>query len=139
MKTMKLINKCTESKRADARICGKAKRVSFVEEKDLEFNPVTLDIDDEIKKASKDPEWRKADEQLRNSFIVIETMLKAKAISKQTQSEIAEKMGTKQAAISRILSKKHEPNLKTFFYFLHANNVRIKRIELEKEPDLVTQ
>lgn len=104
---------------------------------DPEFDPGVVDVDKEIKKALQKPGCREADKKLRENFVFIETMLKAKAISKRTQSEIAEKMGTKQTAISRILSERHGLNLKTFIAYLHANQVRIKSIELEKEPDLV--
>ncbi len=55
-----------------------------------------------IGQQKKSPEFRKAWENLDPEFELMESLLKARQRSGLTQAELAEKIGTKQPALSRL-------------------------------------
>lgn len=55
-----------------------------------------------IAEQMKDPEFKKAWDDLDPEFEVLEAMLKARAKSGITQAELARRMGTTQSVISRL-------------------------------------
>ena len=58
-------------------------------------------LDEHIAEHMKKPEFRKAWHELDPEFELLESMMKARTKKGITQAELAEKMGTKQSAISR--------------------------------------
>lgn len=62
------------------------------------------DFEDTKKKWLKDPKVRKAYESLNEEFQLAEELIRARARRSMTQAELAEKIGTKAPAISRLES-----------------------------------
>ncbi len=58
-----------------------------------------------------DPEFRKEYEALEPKFVLIESIIRRRTELKMTQKELADKMGTGQAAISRLESGEANPTL----------------------------
>lgn len=100
------------------------------------FEPVECDIKAEIAEGMKDPEYRKAYEESEEEFALLRAMLNAQRHSNLSQAEIAERMGIKQPGVSRMFSGKHRTTFKSALSFIHANGMRIKKIDLEPiDPD----
>lgn len=59
-------------------------------------------LDDIIKEKMKDPEFRKAWEELEPEFEVERALIELRIKAKQTQRKLADKLDTKQAYISRV-------------------------------------
>lgn len=59
-------------------------------------------VKEHIREKMKSPEFKKAWKKLDPEFELIESMLKARERSGLTQTELAEKIGTKQPALSRL-------------------------------------
>lgn len=59
-------------------------------------------LDEYIAGQMKDPEFKKAWDDLDPEFELLGSMIKARERKKITQAELAERLGTKQAAISRL-------------------------------------
>lgn len=65
------------------------------------------------KKALADPEIKAAYDALEDEFRLIDKLITARQKKKLTQSELAEKLGMKQAAIARLESGASNPSYKT--------------------------
>ena len=98
------------------------------------FAPVKCDIDAEIAENMQNPAYRNAYEENEEEFALIEAMLEAQRPSQLSQAEIAERMGTKQPGVSRLLRRNRHTSFSSALSFIHANGMRIKRIELEPIP-----
>lgn len=70
-----------------------------------------LDFEVYKKKLFKDPEFVKAYHELDPEFAVIEAILKARMKKGITQKKLAQKMKTRQSAISRLESGTANPSL----------------------------
>ena len=66
---------------------------------------------DFIEKIEKDPEYYQAKEALRTHFALGDAILRARIQHGWTQTELAERVGTKQANISRIEAGQGNPTL----------------------------
>ncbi|MBT4124347.1 MAG: helix-turn-helix transcriptional regulator [Candidatus Pacebacteria bacterium] len=64
------------------------------------------------KELLKDPEFKKEYDLLEPEFAIIEAILKKRIESGLSQKQLAEKIGTKQSAISRIENGNANPSLK---------------------------
>ena len=64
------------------------------------FKPVSFD--DFKKELLKDPEWKKGYDALELEFSIIEQVIRKRLDSGLSQKQLAEKIGTKQSAISRL-------------------------------------
>ncbi len=62
------------------------------------------------KRLLKDPEIRKAYDDLEPEFALIESIIKKRIEKGMTQSALAKKVGTKQSAISRLESGSSNPS-----------------------------
>jgi len=62
-------------------------------------------------KMMKNPEFRKAYEDLEPEFSVIRQSIKKRIENKMSQRDLAKKLGTKQSAISRLESGTYNPTL----------------------------
>ena len=63
-------------------------------------------------KLLKDPEVKKHYDELEVEFQILEDVIEKRWEKKMTQKELAEKMGTKQSAISRLGSGNYNPTVK---------------------------
>ena len=69
------------------------------------------------KMMQNDSKYRKAYNELENEYSLIRAMLEAKEESGLSQKQIAKKMGTSEAALSRLLSGDQDPNWNTIWKF----------------------
>jgi len=73
--------------------------------------------DEMVNEWMQDPAFKKEYDALGSEFVVFDELLKARNIAKLTQTQVAERMGTKSAAIARLesggASKKHSPSIET--------------------------
>ncbi len=63
------------------------------------------------KKWMKDPDFKKAYDDLEPEFAIIRAMIKMRLKNKMSQKDLAKKLGTKQPAIARFESGAYNPTL----------------------------
>lgn len=78
------------------------------------------------KKLFKDPEFVKAYHELDPEFVVIEAILRARLKGGVTQKKLAQRMKTKQSAISRLESGTANPSLNFLKRLAEALNSRLE-------------
>ncbi len=64
-----------------------------------------------LKKALKDPKFKKAYDDLEPEYAIIRAVLRKRIEGKMSQKDLAKKLGTKQSAISRLESGNYNPTL----------------------------
>jgi transcriptional regulator with XRE-family HTH domain len=78
----------------------------------------------------KDPKFKKAYDELEDEFSYHYELLKARTEAGLTQEEIAQKMGTKREAVTRLESSgKNSPSIKTLKKYAEAVGCKL-RIQL---------
>ena len=70
-----------------------------------------IKFEDVKAKALKNPEFRKAYDELKPKYAVISMILDARINKGITQAELAKKIGTKQSAIARLESGTYNPTI----------------------------
>lgn len=70
-----------------------------------------LTLDDYLKKQLKDPEFRKEWEKSEAAYQVTKALIEARLKDKISQRELAKKVGTTQAVISRIENMNVSPSI----------------------------
>ncbi len=78
------------------------------------------------KELLKDPEVRKAHLDLQPEFAIIERIIQARIEKGISQEQLAERMRTKQSAISRLESGTANPSLKSLKRLAGALNSRLE-------------
>ena len=78
----------------------------------------------------RDPAYRAEYEALDEEFALAETLIRARAAAQMTQEQVAEKMGTTQAAVARLESGRSLPSTRTLKRFAEATGTKL-RIHLE--------
>ncbi len=73
----------------------------------------------------KDPEYRRAYEELEPEFQIARALIDARIKKKMTQAEIARKAGTKQPVISRLEGAQGSPSLSLIKRIAKVLNVRL--------------
>ena len=81
----------------------------------------------------KNPEFVMEYDALEEEFSLIEVLIKARAHAQLTQEQLAERMGTTQAAIARMESGRQMPTTKTLKRFADATGTKL-RISFEPCP-----
>ena len=74
----------------------------------------------------KDPAYQAEYEGLAEEFTLADAMIDARARHSLTQQQIAERMGTSQAAVARIESGRGNPSLKTLQRYADATGSRLR-------------
>ena len=78
----------------------------------------------------QDAEFRHEYEALAGEFALFDTLLKARREAGLTQSEVAERMGTKTSAVARLEagggSRKHSPSIATLQKYAEAVGCRLE-------------
>ena len=87
---------------------------------------VKVDIDKEIEKNMKDPEFAREYEAVNKEFEVIRQAKKLRKEMGVTQPEIASKTGMTQQAISRMEKLGSSPSLINFTRYLNAAGLEMK-------------
>ena len=78
----------------------------------------------------KDPEVRREYDALEDEFALIHALLAARARAGLTQAEVAERMGTSQAAVARMEGGGVAPSMATLQRYAKATGSRL-RVALE--------
>ncbi|MDP2585680.1 MAG: helix-turn-helix transcriptional regulator [Candidatus Curtissbacteria bacterium] len=68
-------------------------------------------FDDILKKALKDPEFKKEYDALEVEFSIIEQVIRRRLQEGLTQKQLAERVGTKQSAIARLEGGSTNPSV----------------------------
>lgn len=94
---------------------------------------------DELKaRVLADPETKALYDELEPEFALMSQMLRARRSAGLTQAEVAERMGTKAPAVTRLESSlgsgKHSPSLATLQKYAQAVGCKL-RIELVQETE----
>jgi len=76
-------------------------------------------------KAFANPEVKQAYEDLEPEFELINTLLRMRNAAGLTQDQVAERMGTKEANISRLEKGRGNPTLKTLMNYAKACNCEL--------------
>jgi transcriptional regulator with XRE-family HTH domain len=83
-----------------------------------------LSHNDFVKKMLENPSVKKEYDALENEFSLFAQMIQARRLAGLSQKEIADRMGTKQAAIARLEASggkaKHSPSLATLHRYAKA-------------------
>lgn len=80
----------------------------------------------ELKKALLcDPQARAEYKRLEDEFALIEQLIEARARACLTQAQLAERMGTQQAAVARLEGGRVRPSLATLRRYAEATGARI--------------
>ena len=93
-----------------------------------------IDVKNVIKeKCQQDPEFEKEYRKIKEEYLLIDQIKKARQDSGMTQKELARKIGVTQQVISRFENEKHVPNLDSFLRILDGLDleVSIKKKELQ--------
>ncbi len=74
----------------------------------------------------KDPEYLAAYEALEEEFALAEALIRARAHARMTQEQVAQAMGTTQAAIARLESGRSMPSTRTLQRFAAATGTKLR-------------
>ncbi len=95
-----------------------------------------LSHDELVKKALSDEEVKAEYNRLKPEYALLDELLRAKRAAGLTQKEIAERMGTKPPAVSRLMNSlgtdKNSPSIATLRRYAKACGMELK-IKLEKQ------
>ncbi len=78
----------------------------------------------------KQPGYQEAYDALDEEFAIMGALMKARAASRLSQSDIAERMNTTQSAVARLEARAHRASLKSLHSYAKATGHRL-RITLE--------
>lgn len=98
------------------------------------YNPVPVDFDAMRNKLMSSPEGRAAYTKATEEFAIIDAMIEAVKQSGLSQSELAQRMGTTQSSISRLLNGGRSPSWETASRLFHAAGFAVDKIVLKKTP-----
>ena len=91
-----------------------------------------IPVEEAIVEWRKDPEFLAAYDALEAEFSVASALIKARADAEMTQEQVANAMGTTQAAVARLESGKTLPSTRTLKRFAKVTRSRL-RISFEPE------
>ncbi len=91
-----------------------------------------IPVEEAAKEWFKDPEFVAAYDALEEEFALAEALISARAQASMTQEDVAQKMGTTQAAIARLESGRTMPSTRTLTRFAEATGTKL-RIHFVKE------
>ncbi len=91
-----------------------------------------IPVENSFREWRKDPEFVAAYDALEDEFAVASALIRARAHAGMTQQQVAEAMGTTQAAIARLESGRTMPSTRTLERFAKATHTRL-RIGFEPE------
>ena len=91
-----------------------------------------IQVQEVAKKWMKNPEFRAAYDALDEEFALAGALIKARGDADMTQEQVAEAMGTTQAAVARLESGRTMPSTRTLERFAKATGTRL-RISFDPE------
>lgn len=90
-------------------------------------------MNDIREKLLRDPEVKKAYEDMKPEFDVATALIEARTRAHLTQAEVAKRMGTSQSAVARLESGHYLPSLKSLQKYACAVN---RKIPIEIYPSM---
>jgi ribosome-binding protein aMBF1 (putative translation factor) len=87
---------------------------------------MSTNIDDLHEKWMQDPKYAVAHNALEEEFTLASALIKARVQANLTQEQLAEKMGTTQAAIARLESGRQMPSTKTLKRLADATGTKLR-------------
>ena len=87
---------------------------------------MTIPLKEFMAKSLNDPEVKREFDALEQEFAISSELIRARARSGLSQTELAERMGTSQSAIARIESGRTLPSAKTLIRFAEATGSKIQ-------------
>lgn len=97
------------------------------------YKPVPFNREELMEKVMSTEEGRAAWVEAQEEFAIIDAMYEAICESGMTQKELAERMGTTQSAVSRLMNGSHPPKWETVMKLFHATGHSVKAIVLRKK------
>jgi transcriptional regulator with XRE-family HTH domain len=97
-----------------------------------------IPVEEAFQEWRKDPEFVAAYDALEEEFALAEALILARAQADMTQEDVAQKMGTTQAAIARLESGRTMPSTRTLTRFADATGTKL-RISFVKEKSSLTK
>ena len=85
-----------------------------------------IPVEEAFREWRKDPEYLAAYEALEDEFALASALIKARADAAMTQEQVAQAMGTTQAAVARMESGKTMPSTRTLARFAKATRTRLR-------------
>lgn len=75
---------------------------------------------------TKDPEYRKADEELAPEFALAQALIEARTRADLTQAELAKRMKTTQSTVARLESGRVHPSTRTLERIARATGTQLR-------------
>jgi DNA-binding XRE family transcriptional regulator len=85
-----------------------------------------IPVEEAFRECRKDPEYVAAYEALEDEFALASALVKARADAAMTQEQVAQAMGTTQAAVARMEGGKTMPSTRTLARFAKATRARLR-------------
>jgi DNA-binding XRE family transcriptional regulator len=85
-----------------------------------------IPVEEAFREWRKDPEYVAAYEALEDEFALASALIKARADAAMTQEQVAQAMGTTQAAVARMEGGKTMPSTRTLARFAKATRTRLR-------------
>ena len=96
-----------------------------------------IPVADSAKRWMRDPEFRAAFDALEEEFALATALIDARSKADMTQEQVAQAMGTTQAAIARLESGRSMPSTRTLERYAKATGTRLRiSFEPEKLPSV---
>ena len=92
-----------------------------------------IPVEEAFERWRKDPEYVAAYDALEEEFALAAALIRARAQANLTQAQVAEKMGTTQAAVARLESGRTMPSTRSLKRFAEATGTRL-RISFVPDP-----
>jgi len=89
-------------------------------------NKLTYSFEDHLKESLKDPEFKKAWEESEADYLLATKLIEARLAQKLSQRDLAQKVKTSQAAISRIEAMQGNPSLSLLKRIAKALDVKLQ-------------
>ena len=93
----------------------------------------SIPVEEIIAQWRDDPEYVEAYDALEEEFALASALIGARTRADLTQEELAQRMGTTQAAIARLESGRIRPTTRTLERYARATGTRL-RISFEPDP-----
>ncbi len=93
-----------------------------------------IPVEESFNEWRKDPNYVAAYDALEGEFALASALIKARGDAEMTQEQVAQAMGTTQAAVARLEGGKVLPSTRTLERFAKATHTRL-RISFEPNPE----
>lgn len=91
-----------------------------------------IPVEESFRRWDSEPEFRAAYDALDEEFALARALIKARSDADMTQEQVAQAMGTTQAAIARLESGRHSTTTRTLERYARATGMRLR---ISFEPD----